>query len=63
MSVSVDRPGKMPSAAAVDMILLAFGMQPVRQSEGLWIEDINATTKAINIVQLVRESNEERPAY
>lgn len=52
ISISVDRPNKMPHPAAVETILEAFGMQPIKGSPGIWIEDINAVTKALNIVQL-----------
>lgn len=51
ISVSVARAGRMPSTEAVEMILGAFGMTPIRTSVALWIEDIDADTKAINLVQ------------
>jgi hypothetical protein len=56
ISVSVDRPGKMPSVEAVNMILEAFGMQPVLKAvpgKRVWIEDVEPGQKAINIVQPV----------
>jgi len=53
ISISVDRPKKMPSQEAVDMILQEFGMKPVRESNSMWIEEINPVTHAINIVQII----------
>ena len=53
ISISVDRAGKVPHPAAVEMILGEFGMAPMGQSVCLWIEDVGPTIKAINIVQLV----------
>jgi hypothetical protein len=52
ISISVDRPGKLPHPAAVDMILEAFGMQPIAKSSKVWIEDICPGQKAINVLQL-----------
>ena len=53
ISVSVNRPHKAPSVEAVEMILEEFGMQPLRGSVSVWIEEVNRTTKAINILQAV----------
>jgi hypothetical protein len=54
LSVSLDQPNKMPHPAALDMILDAFRMLPHDQSVRLWIEDVSATIKAINVVQPCR---------
>lgn len=54
ISISVTRPRKMPGTAAVEMILEEFGMRRMEGSDGLWIEDIDPVTKAINIVQTVQ---------
>jgi hypothetical protein len=51
ISISVERPNRTPHPAAVNMILAEFGMQPFDQSLGVWIEDVTATEKAINVVQ------------
>jgi hypothetical protein len=54
ISVSVDRPHLMPSPEAVEMILAEFGMQPLKTSSGVWIEDVRPGEKAVNVLQLVR---------
>jgi hypothetical protein len=51
ISVSVDRANRVPHPAAVDMILEAFGMQPIGESVSVWIEDVGKREKAINVVQ------------
>lgn len=51
ISISVDAPNRAPHPAAVDMILEAFGMQPIDQSLSIWVEDVSKTEKAINVVQ------------
>ena len=53
ISISVDRSGKLPSPEAVEMILEAFGLQPLKQSHGVWFEDIAPGERAVNVVQLV----------
>lgn len=53
ISISVDRPNKMPSVQSVEMILEEFGLRPMQQSHGVWIENIDRWFKAINIVQLL----------
>jgi hypothetical protein len=54
ISISVNRPKKMPHPEAVGMILSEFGMRPLDDTpNGVWIEDINPLTKAINVVQPV----------
>ena len=51
VSVSVDRPRKMPTPEAVDMILASLGMQPITHSARVWIETISPTLSAINLLQ------------
>ena len=53
ISISVERPKKMPLPEAVEMILLEFGMKPMREATGVWLEDIDRVTAAVNIVQLI----------
>ena len=48
----------MPGTEAVAMILEAFGMRPLEKSDGLWIEDIDPVTKALNIVQTVAQTEQ-----
>jgi hypothetical protein len=62
ISISMDRPSKMPSIPAVEMILQEFGMEPMRGSPGLWIEDVGPAVKAINIVQPVVHHASVAPA-
>jgi hypothetical protein len=54
ISVTVDRFNRTPHPAAVDMILDAFGMQPINQSVKVWIEEVAPGENAINIVQRLR---------
>lgn len=54
LSVSVDRPGKLPSPEAVKMILQEFGMGALDEADALWIEEIGPGERAINVVKLVR---------
>lgn len=35
------------------MILEAFGMRPLDESDGVWLEDISPGEKAVNVVQLI----------
>jgi len=58
ISISVRRARKMPGTEAVAMILEAFGMRPLEKSDGLWIEDIDPVTKALNIVQTVAQTEQ-----
>jgi hypothetical protein len=51
ISVSVDAPGKYPSTEAVEMILAAFGMAPIKDSLKVWPEDVEPGVGAVNIVQ------------
>lgn len=52
--ISISRPKKLPSQEAVGMILSEFGMRPLEDTPGgLWIEDIDPLTRAINVVQPV----------
>lgn len=53
ISISVEQPKKMPLPEAVEMILLEFGMKPMREATGVWLEDIDRVTAAVNIVQLI----------
>jgi hypothetical protein len=55
VSVSVSESGKMPSPAAVEMILTAFGMAPLDQSVGVWVEDDESLSghAAVNVLQRV----------
>lgn len=53
LSVSVERENQMPHPEAVEMILQAFGMEPVMQSISIWLEPVDDTTQAINLLQLV----------
>jgi len=59
ISISVRRAKKMPGTEAVAMILEAFGMRPMEKSDGLWIEDINPVTKALNIVQTIAQTEQK----
>lgn len=52
ISISVMQPGFLPSQTAVGMILEAFGMKPLAQSESWWIETVTKDHKAINVLQL-----------
>lgn len=53
LSVSVARHGKMAGVEAVEIILEAFDMAPLQQSDRIWIEDIGGGEKALNILQQV----------
>lgn len=53
ISISVERRGKMPSVEAVEMVLKEFGMVPLQQSDGVWVEDVSPTLHAVNVVQRV----------
>jgi hypothetical protein len=55
ISISVDRPGELPSLEAVGMILEAFGMGPFKALQGVWVEDISPGERAVNAVQLVTQ--------
>jgi hypothetical protein len=54
ISISIDVAGKLPSEAAVEMILHEFGMLPLNKSQAIWIEDVPPSTKAVNVVQLMQ---------
>lgn len=54
ISISVDRPGKLPSPEAVEVILDAFRMRPLKDAHGVWVEDISPGEKAVNVLQLVQ---------
>jgi hypothetical protein len=50
LSVSVDTPGAWPSTPAVDMILEAFGMKRLAESEASWPE---RDSEAVNVLQRI----------
>jgi hypothetical protein len=54
ISISVDRPGKVPAPPVVEMILQEFGMEPIADSLSVWFEDFGETNKAVNLLQLVK---------
>jgi hypothetical protein len=54
ISISIQRPGLLPSTWAVEMILEAFGMQPLKASDGVWVENVSPGEAAVNVLQLVR---------
>jgi hypothetical protein len=55
VSVSIDSPHRrIPHPEAVEMILEAFGMAPLKETIHVWIEVVDDTTKAINVAQMVR---------
>ena len=51
ISVSVEDPTKTPHPAAMEMILAEFGMHKLEHSLKVWLEDIGAGHKAVNVVQ------------
>jgi hypothetical protein len=51
LSVSVDRPGMVPSLEAFAMIAAAFGFSRANQGR-VWFEEFQPGQSAINIVQL-----------
>jgi hypothetical protein len=53
ISISVDRPNKMPHPEAVQMILREFEMKPIGDSLQIWIEHVSPTVRAVNIMQAV----------
>lgn len=53
LSVSVDTPHRAPHPAAMNMILEAFGMRPMDESDGVWLEDVSPGEKAVNVVQRI----------
>lgn len=56
ISISVDRSRKMPSLQAVEMILASFDMAPLMKSLSVWIENIDPTTKTINVLQSLEKT-------
>jgi hypothetical protein len=53
LSISVDRPGWMPSRESVDMIAGAFGLKmPLDGKSEVWLEEFAPGHHAVNIVQL-----------
>jgi hypothetical protein len=53
ISISVERAAKLPSPEAVEMILEEFGMKPLKDAHGVWVEDISPGEKAVNVLQLI----------
>lgn len=51
ISISVPSPNKGPNSIAVEVILKEFGMLPIEQSAYAWMENIDPTHFAINIIQ------------
>jgi hypothetical protein len=49
ISISVDTPDKYPSIEAVEMILAAFGMPPIKQAIRIWPEDVEPGLGAVNV--------------
>lgn len=54
LSISVDRPGKLPSPEAVEMILQEFGMGTLDEADAMWVEDIGPGERAVNVVRVVQ---------
>lgn len=52
LSISADRPGRIPSEAALLMIAEEFGMVP--PFDGIWLEEFDPGHHAINVLKLVR---------
>lgn len=53
ISVSIATPNRMPSIEAVEMILRAFGMAPIKDSIGVWPETVEPGLGAVNVVQFL----------
>lgn len=54
LSVSVDRPGKLPSPEAVETIAKAFGFTSALDVPGrTWIEEFEPGQHAVNVVQFM----------
>ena len=51
LSVSVDRPGKVPSMAAVRMIAEAFGIKAWIK---IWLEEFDPGHHAVNVLELYK---------
>jgi hypothetical protein len=51
LSVSVDRPGMLPSIDAFAMIAHAFGFSAAHHSQ-VWVEEFKPGQNAVNVVQL-----------
>lgn len=70
LSVSVDKRGKTPHPAAVDMILEAFGMKPLNlgafgrqvrpRHSAVWLEEFEPGMTAVNVVQTFAAEKENR---
>jgi hypothetical protein len=57
ISISLDVPNKMPGVAAVEFILREFGMKPLAESAGVWVEDVSPGLRAVNVVQPLEIAN------
>jgi hypothetical protein len=53
LAVSVDAPKKTPNPFAVDAILEAFGMRPLKDSLSVWPEALSQSLTAVNVLQAV----------
>jgi hypothetical protein len=53
LSVSIDAPKKTPNPFAVEAILEAFGMRPLKDSLSVWPEALSADLTAVNVLQAV----------
>jgi hypothetical protein len=53
ISVSVDTPNKYPSVEAIEMILAAFGMAPIKDAIRVWPEAVEPGLGAVNVVQFL----------
>lgn len=53
ISISVDTPYRAPNPAAIEMILEAFAMKPLAQSDHVFIENIGPGEAAVNVLQLI----------
>jgi hypothetical protein len=52
LSVSVDKPGKLPSRPAVEMVCKAFGFTNFPPDGGVWVEEYSRGEFAINAVEV-----------
>jgi hypothetical protein len=52
VSISVDRPGKLPSREAVAMIADAFGLTRI---DSRWLEEFEPGKHAVNVLQVIGE--------
>jgi len=53
LSVSVDKPGKLPSVESVGVILEEFGFDPLnRGTSEIWLEEFDPGHQAVNVAQI-----------